>query len=184
MNNTNNTENNHSIFEECYIKNLFNGNCKKYSNNNNEFNASLKDQKIEDIKDQIINDSMNELISDILDADKKNLIIEDNNIIFQLTSTENQENNENMNVSKINLGEYEKTLKKEYNIRQNQSLLIFKIDYFQEGSLVPIIGYEIYNPMNLKEKLNLEYCKNSNINLSIPVSINEDDLYKYDPKNE
>ena len=43
---------------------------------------------------------------------KKDLIIEDKNIIYQIASTENQENNENMNMSTINLGECEQTLKK------------------------------------------------------------------------
>ena len=82
--------------------------------------------------------------------EKKDLIVEEDNIIYQLTSTENQEKKENINNSTINLGECENILKKEYNISQNQSLLIFKIDYLQEGSFIPIIEYEIYNPINKK----------------------------------
>ena len=181
--NVNNSENNQSISKECHIKDYFIGVCKL--DNYSQFNASMLDKMINDIKAEIKNGSLDELIINLLEGDKKDLKIEGNNIIYQLTSTENQHNNENIkniNISTINLDECEKILKRENNINQNQSLLIFKIDYFQEGSSIPIIGYEIYNPLDLRKELNLDCCKN--INISIPASINEDKLYKYDPKNE
>ena len=78
-----------------------------------------------------------------------------------------------------------KYIKKEYEIDDNQTLIIFKIDYYKSDSLIPIIGYEIFD-QELKQKLDLNYCKNENINinLSIPVAIDEENLYKYDPNNE
>ena len=45
-----------------------------------------------------------------------------------------------------------------------------------------IIGYEIYHPMN-KSKLDLSYCKEESIRLNIPVSIDEKNLFKYDPNS-
>ena len=63
------------------------------------------------------------------------------------------------------------------------SLLIFKIDYFKPNSLIPIIGYEIFHPVT-KEKLDLNICKNQLVNFNIPVSIDENNLFKYDPNNE
>ena len=179
----NNSENNQSISKECHIKDYFIGVCKL--DNYSQFNASMIDKMINDIKAEIKNGSLDELIINLLEGDNKDLKIEGNNIIYQLTSTENQHNNENIkniNISTINLDECEKILKRENNINQNQSLLIFKIDYFQEGSSIPIIGYEIYNPLDLRKELNLDCC--TNINISIPATINEDKLYKYDPKNE
>ena len=74
-------------------------------------------------------------------------------------------------------------MKNAYGIPDNLALLIFKIDYYQPGSLVPIIGYEVYHPLN-KSKLDLNYCKEANVNFNIPVSINESDLFKYDPEHE
>ena len=61
-------------------------------------------------------------------------------------------------------------------------LIIFKTDYFASGSLIPIIGYEVYHPLN-KTKLDLSYCNNT-VNLNIPISINEDKLYQYDPSSD
>ena len=65
-----------------------------------------------------------------------------------------------------------------YNINENETLLILKIDYFEEGLLIPIIEYEVYNS-NTKEKLDLIYCKDIKIDISIPVIINEEDEFKH-----
>ena len=80
------------------------------------------------------------------------------------------------------LGKCEEILKDKYDIKEEQALLIFKIDYYQPGSSIPIIGYEIFHPVN-KSKLNLSYCKDELINFNIPVSIDESNLFKYDPNN-
>ena len=65
-----------------------------------------------------------------------------------------------------------------YNINENETLLILKIDYFEEGLLTPIIEYEVYNSKT-KEKLDLIYCKDIKIDISIPVIINEEDEFKH-----
>ena len=172
------------IIDEYNLKEFFNNNYKINNKTDIKIDAKLKDKIIDDIRKEIMNgDSMDKLINNLYNGDKNDLVIEDDNIIYQITSTENQENNDNINISTINLGECGKILKNEYNISKNQSLIIFKIDYFQEGSLIPIIGYEIYNPLT-KKKLNLDSCKNTTINLNIPVDIKEENLYKYDPENE
>jgi hypothetical protein len=48
--------------------------------------------------------------------------------------------------------------------------------------LIPLIKYEIFDPIT-KSKLDLNYCKNTNITIHIPVNINESILFKYDPNN-
>ena len=53
-------------------------------------------------------------------------------------------------------------------------MIIFKVDYFKEGLLIPIIGYEIYHPLN-NSLLDLNYCSNETTNISIPVTINEEE---------
>ena len=100
-----------------------------------------------------------------------------------MTTTENQKNNSNKNVSTIDLGDCEQKLKRAYDIDQSLPLIIFKIDYFSPDSLIPIIGYEIYHPIT-KEKLDLSHCKDILIKLNIPVNIDESKLYKYDPNSE
>ena len=81
------------------------------------------------------------------------------------------------------MGECEDKLKKFYNISEEESLLILKADVYYEGLLSPIVIYEIYHP-KYKERLDLIHCQDVQINISIPVQINEDDLFKHDPKNE
>ena len=89
----------------------------------------------------------------------------------------------NKNISTIDLGSCEKRLKYIYEIDQSLPLIIFKIDYFSPDTKIPIIGYEVYHPIN-KSKLNLSYCEDILIKLNIPVSINENELYKYDPNSQ
>jgi hypothetical protein len=52
-----------------------------------------------------------------------------------------------------------------------------------EGLLIPIIGYEVYEPIN-KTKLDLSYCEESSISYNIPVSIDENNLFKYNPNSD
>ena len=80
------------------------------------------------------------------------------------------------------MGECEKKLKSHYNISQNDSLYIFKIDVLKEGMKIPKIEYEVYYPFNGKnlEKLSLTICEDSKIELLLPISINLEDLEKHD----
>ena len=48
----------------------------------------------------------------------------------------------------------------------------------EEGLLSSIIEYEVYNS-ETKQKLSLDICKDTKINISIPVFIDENDLFKY-----
>ncbi len=143
----------------------------------------VKDKLIESIKEQLMNGSLNILLLNVTDGEKKDLIAQDKNTIYQITTTENQNNNEYNNISTVNLGDCEDRLKGIYGIDKNLSLIIFKIDYYKEGLLIPVIGYEIYNPIN-KSLLNLSYCEDILIKLNIPVSINENNVFKHDPNSE
>ena len=163
----------------CNSNDFFNKKCK--INNNNEY---VKDNMIENIKNDIESGEMSSLIEkNLINGDKKDILISDNDTIYQITNTKNQNNNKYNNMSSILLGECENILKTKYNINKNLPLIILKIDYFKEGSLIPIVGYEVFNPENMS-KLDLSYCKEEHININIPVSIDENNLFKYDPKHE
>ena len=164
--------------QECTVIEYMKGNCII-----NNYNKTLsKDEIIKMIENKIEDHSMDSLITDIIE-EQKDLLIKEENLLLQITSTENQRNNKNKNISTIILGECENILKRVYNIKDEYSLIIFKIDYFTEGSLIPIIGYDVFHPLN-KSKLDLNYCKNELVNFNIPVSIDEDNLFKYDPNSE
>ena len=148
-------------------------------NNNNK----AKDELIKNIKNDISHGLMNSLISNLINGDSNDLLRIENDISYQLTSSNNQNNNKYNNISNIFLGECENILKIQYKINPNETLLIFKLDYFKPNSLIPIIGYEIYHPTT-KQKLDLKYCEKLFLQYNIPVVIDENNLFKYDPNNE
>ena len=163
----------------CNSEDFFNGIC-TISNHNIESQSTLINNIISGIEegsmDKILFKSINEEVND--------LIKKENNTLYQITSSFNQKNINYQNISSIDLGECEEIIKEKYDISKNESLLIFKIERNIEGLLIPFIEYEIFNKKT-KEKLNLNECKNSDINITIniPVSINENILYKYDLNN-
>ena len=151
----------------------------------NEDNKEIlnKDEIIKKIKDDIINHRIEPLLLNVTQGNKEDLSIKEDNVLYQITTTENQNNNTYNNISTIKLGKCEEILRTKYNISSNLSLIIFKIDYYMEGLLIPIIGYEVYEPIN-KTKLNLSYCEESSISYNIPVTIDENNLFKYNPNSD
>ena len=143
----------------------------------------IKDEIIKNFKQDLINGNLDSLLGNITDGMKQDIIIQDKDIIYQITTSENQKNNKNDNISTINLEECENILKEIYHINKNLSLIILKIDYYITGLRIPIIGYEVFHPIN-KTKLDLNYCKDNHIKLNIPVSIEEDKLFKHDPNSD
>ena len=151
----------------CYYENTFQTATNIFKNN--------MDENIQIFKEYLSNFNISENTEDKVKYE--------DDTIYQVTTSENQRNNTNKNISTIDLGDCEKELKIKYQINDSLPLIIFKIDYFTPDSLIPKIGYEIYHPLN-KSKLDLSYCKDIFISLNIPVSIDEDNLFKYDPNNE
>ena len=168
----------YSIISNFSSQDFFNG-----VYNSDELNTLTKDEIKNSIKNDIINHKLDTLLSNLTGGKKEDLYIKEGNVLYQITTTYNQNNKSYSNTSTINLGACEDTLKGIYNISKNQSLIIFKIDYYMEGLLIPLIGYELYDPVN-KTKLNLSYCDKSLINYNIPVTIDENELYKYDPDSD
>ena len=70
-----------------------------------------------------------------------------------------------------------------YNISNSIPLLIFMIEMYKEGLFIPIIEYEVYD-LEQNKILNLNYCNNTEIILSIPVTINESNIVKHNSSSE
>ena len=136
-----------------YIDNAINENIKIFRNYIQNFNISERKEDIIEIIDSIQ---------------------------YQITTTENQRIK---NISTLYFPVCESILKDKYKIDKYSPLIILKIDYFIQNSLIPIIGYEIYHPFN-KSKLNLNYCNNTKIKFNIPVSIDDNELFKYEPNSD
>ena len=158
-----NYNNNFQNYYECFLK-----------DSNNIENS--KDNILENIRNALINGNLNLLIDNIIKKEKKNIIYKYDNLIYELSSTD-IENHDN-NISSINLGKCENKIKNSNDINLNDSLLILKVDIYEEGMLIPIIEYEIYN-FETKKKLNLSLSKNDKVDISIPVNIDETNVYKH-----
>ena len=99
------------------------------------------------IKNNLINSNFTE----------NNLLVKTPSVAFQLTTVDYQKNN-NLNISTIDLGECENTLRKEYNISKEKNLIIFKIDIKESNKSLTYVQYEVYHPETFKQ-LNLDYCE-------------------------
>ena len=143
-------------------------------------NLVQKDFMTISLQQSIIDGSFNDVINDIIKKEK-DYTISDNNIKLQIT-TSNYKTNKQNNISSVNIGECEIILKERYGIEDSIPLIILKRDYFSNETLIPLIGYEVYHPINYS-KLDLSYCNNS-VSLNIPAKINEDKIYQYDPTSD
>ena len=103
-----------------------------------------------------------------------NIIIEGDNTIYQVISSKKMSENENTNISIIDLDECETILLNEYNLTY---LLILKIDTKLNENSAIILNYEVYNPIT-NEKLNLSLCDGIKINTYSKYFPSEESLSK------
>ena len=140
----------------------------------------------EEEKNETIHNIIKKLLINFNDVDSgedKKTSYENKQII--LTSIINQKNNEDENYITMNFGNCENILKRDYNISNNDSLYILQIISQEEGMKIPKVEYEVYYPLynNNLTKLNLTPCKNTKIEISISVELN-DTIDKYNPKSD
>ena len=159
--------------ENCDYKAIQNQLCilnyKNYITEDDE-NVKIYDNLLKSIEDKFISDDYNTTNLENGNDD----IIELDKIKITLTTTENQKNGDkNINVTTLDLKDCEKILKNTYHIPSNELLYIKKIDVVQEGMKIPKIEYEVYTKYNRSNllKLNLSYCENTTIDISIPVKL-------------
>ncbi len=128
----------------------------------------------------------NEQIEDIYNELKKSIkantskLIETENVIIQISSLEEQKNNNNPNISSIDLGDCEDIIKGKEDLSDEDSLIIIKTDLKSEDLSSTYIQYEVYNPKTLK-KISLDICEGISISINIPVNLeqNTESLYSY-----
>ena len=172
-----------NIFESnniCHAKNFFQKECKINSEDLEE-----RDNMIKRIINEIMDGSMNNLLLKVL-RENKNLLIEDNNEIYEIKalSTSNKSSlSQNFSTPLIDFNECEKILKKEYNIENDEELILFMTEYYFPEYKIPLIEYEIFSSDG-KTKFNLDYCSNISIPFYITVDIDENELFKYDPSSD
>ena len=101
-----------------------------------------------------------------------------NGYTFELTNTFNDNNtiNRESDISVIDLGKCEATLRNIYHIDDEFSIIILK--YLNVDNRDKFFDYELYHPTTY-EKLNLSYCINDTYDLYIPLDLEESFLKEY-----
>ena len=171
----------------CDINDILTGLCiMKYEVNNNikgsdETDKKEKDLKEEEIKiqDKILANIEKSFTSNNFNTSSlekgNNIVIEEKKMTIILTTTDNQNNKQKDNITNIDFGGCETILRNIYIISNEKKLFMKKIEVKQEGLKIPKIEYDVYcnlNGINLT-KLNLTYCKNTKVDLFMPVKISE-----------
>ena len=111
-------------------------------------------------------------------TDDETIIIEEKNTIYEIISSKNKK--KNSKTSSIDLGECENTLKAYYNIKEDESLIIYKIDATIEGKTGPSIIYEVFYPLKEPDKLeplDLTICEGDEINVVYPIELENPESY-------
>ena len=100
-------------------------------------NGTITNQQIGEIHDDIKNKYINE------EHKGNNTIIKTDNVIFQVSTHEDQKNSDNADISSIDLGICEETLKIKNNIPMEESLIILKTDIKSEDLSQTYVYYEV-----------------------------------------
>ena len=108
----------------------------------------------------------------------KSQIRETENAIFQISSLTEQKNNDNPNISSIDLRECEAILKNKSGLSEDEDLIVYKIDIKNDDSSQTYVQYEIYNPKTLNI-IPLDECKDIPISVNVPVNLDENTLNVY-----
>ena len=158
------------------------GNFKNYCELKND-NINMDKSKIIDLKQDFKNGNLNRLISDVIGG--YDIVIKNKNFIVQVATTDYHRYNNYHNSSTINLGDCENKLRIRNNIADENPLFIFKVDSYNEDSLIPIVEYEVYQQINNKfEILEIdELCKDIMINIKIPTDLSEEETVRYNLSN-
>ena len=154
---------------------------KNYTNEDileNQFkNVFITEDQIDEINNYIKEEYLSE------EYNGKNNIIKTENVLFQITTLDNQTSPNDTEISIIDLGKCEEKLRLFYQIPKEESLIIYKTDIKTSGLIQTYVQYEIYNPFNL-ERLNLSICEEEKITIITKINLNNSTISLYDSLNK
>ena len=113
-------------------------------------------------------DDINVIIADL------NQKLEDDKYILEVYYTD-KPLDKNSSVSDIDFSQCEKILKEKGIIKESDSLIIAKVDFLKANTTTREVQYQVYT--NDGEKVNLDYCKNINIEITYPIDDGSDINY-------
>ena len=141
---------------------------------NQEKNCTVQEILKNECHDGQINiNQLDEVKNNLLNEDYKgeNTIIETETVIIQLSKLDEQENQENNNVSNIDLGECEDILREENHLDEDEDLIIYKIDIKTSDLSATYVEYEVYD--SSLNQLNLDVCSDTQISIHVPVNLDD-----------
>ena len=147
----NNLEDNNSD-KNCTVYEILNHQCT---------NGKILINQLEEIKNNLLNPDYN----------GENTIIETETVIIQLAKLDDQINQENPNVSNIDLAECEDIFRSENHLDEDEDLIVYKTDIKTSDLSSTYVIYEIYD--SSLNKLNLDVCKDSHITINVPVHFDD-----------
>ena len=137
--------------------------------------TNLQIQEI--IYDDIISDLTHKFNYSII-TDNYSVILEENSTNYEIVSSKNE--NKNNKTSYIDFGGCEDALREYYDIKENETLYILKMDTYIEGKTGPTVVYEIFYPFEDSEnlvQLDLSICEGEKISISYSVELENPELY-------
>jgi len=142
-------------------------------NNCNEIIEEKNEIIYEELKYILINNYTNESI-----------ILLAKNTIFQLSNLEKQNKQiiENIFISNVDLGECQKLIRKQENLKEEDDLIILKTDIKSIDNKAIYVQYEIYTPN--KTKVDLKVCQNTSIYIDTPIYLSQELESLYNSLNE
>ena len=123
---------------------------------------------------EIINENMRQIIQNNKIDKNESLIIEGNNIIYQISTMDNIKNNKYENLSSIDFGNCEQKIKKDLHI---DYIIIQKADI--KINNITFVKYELYNPNNKEQFIDLSICKEEKVQIYSPVNIEDKYIEDY-----
>ena len=176
--------------KKCYEKcndDQFENNYKCYNNFPNDTQGFFQNGNIFINNGSNFSNILNNVILSAYESKEGNslLIKRNDNIVYHVTNSKNEldllnnKSNNIQNISIIDLGECETILRKEYNIKEEDHLIIVKNEQSSSKASEKNVKFEVYEPIN-KNKLNLSLCDETPINIYFPLDLKKEtkDLYE------
>ena len=167
--------------QRCALFHLNSNTYKFYYNNNNRNSEKIaQENMVEHIKKEMIKGI------DLSELDNgEDIIIYGNDITLTLMKSKTKSESV---TPKIDLRICESYLKSAYNISENASLYILKMEVKQEGYKIPKIQYEVYFPLNNDTNLtilDLSICEDTDINIDVYLHVDiNGNLEQYVPNSD
>ena len=130
--------------------------------------------RVSDDSLEVINENIRQIIYNLTMNDTIDIIIEGNNIIYQISTTNIIKNNKHDNISSIDFGDCENKIEEKY---KTDYIIIQKSDI--DYNNMTIIKYELYNPNNKEEKIDLKLCQGDSIQIYTPLDITNNYIQNY-----